>query len=194
VVQELLAYFLVVTEAGTAVNDREVAILVGLGKIAQRHRGLSGGIRSRRGVVVPGGAGGLFPGILVVETQLTKQPEDRSGVSGNVAALAARLVMPGVVEGDLLLGTRLGLDLHRLLLLGDPMDDQLALLFQLEQLLLVLGLGQGRPALEHPVLGLGRWARLVGQDVEGAHRGLPPDSDTGPSPTQSTTDSISSMS
>ena len=96
VADELFAHLLVVTVRGAAVDEREVAALVGGGEVADGHGGLGGRVGGGAGVVVPGRAGGLVGRVVVVVAELAHHPEDRGGVAGDVAALPAGLVVPQV--------------------------------------------------------------------------------------------------
>ena len=151
-VDELLADLLVVAVGGAAVDHREVAGLVGRPEVAHRDGGLGALVGGRRGVVVPGRAGGLVRRVVVVEPELADEPEDRGRVAGDVAALAARLVVPGPGDRDLL--DPAVLRGHPDPRLGHALDEPLAL----------------RPRARRPSRGCPRSAARVGPRSSRASR------------------------
>ena len=134
------AHFLVVAEGCAAMHQRKEGAgrqalrlrrHIGLVEVAQEHGGEADHIADAGAVIVPGGAGGLVGLVEIAHAQLVHQPEHRRGIAGDVAALAAGLVLPQIGGGDFLVPAVERARHDRLVLLVDAVDDDLAVLFEL---------------------------------------------------------------
>ncbi len=142
-------------------------------EVAQEHRGEALEIADAGAVVVPRRARGLVGLVEIARAELVLQPQQRDGIAGNVAALAAALVVPELRRRDALGPAVERLDVDRLVLVGDAVDDDLAVLFELPHdiahVLDAILVGQHRAAVDALLDPGGGGRGFAGGEV----RGLP---------------------
>ncbi|TQN49333.1 hypothetical protein DLNHIDIE_03381 [Acidithiobacillus thiooxidans ATCC 19377] len=136
---QILANFLVVAEGGAAVDQWEkvtvfIAVLlagdIGLMEVAQEDGGEGFNVANARAVIVPGGAGGLVGFVQVINTQVVHEPEQAGGIAGNVAALAAALVMPQIIGRNALIPTIQSIHIYGLMFIGNAVNNDFTFFFQ----------------------------------------------------------------
>ena len=135
-----MAHFLVIAERRAAMHQGVIMARIqafrlgrdiGLVKIAQKDGGQGDDIANARAMIIPGRARGLIGFVQIARLGLVHQPQQGRRIAWNIAALAAGFVMPKLVGGNFLVPAIQRLGQHRFMLLADPMDDDLAVFFQL---------------------------------------------------------------
>ena len=82
-------------------------------------------------MIVPGRARRLVCLVQILDAHLVLQPEQRNGIAWDIAALAAGFVVPMAGRWNFLVPTVERLDGDRLVLVHDPVDDDLAVFLKL---------------------------------------------------------------
>jgi hypothetical protein len=100
-------------------------------EIPEKHRRKAFEVADPGAVVVPRSARGLVGLVEVLDAEAIHEPQQRGRISRDVAALSARFVVPEPPRRNLLVPAVERLHHDRLLLVGDAVDDDLAVLFQL---------------------------------------------------------------
>jgi len=138
--QEIAAHLLVVAERGAAMHQRIVIPLrqtlgagrdVRLVEIAQKYSSQAFQISDAGTMIVPCSARSLIRLIKILDVHAVHQPQQRCGITGNVAALPARLVMPETTCWNLLVPAIQRLHHRRLVFFGDAVNDNLAVFLEL---------------------------------------------------------------